>query len=85
MGGILSFLAQSFPPRPTWSADDIPDLTGKVILVTGAPFLRQKSMPGVLNVGVSRVGGNTGVGKETVKVRAPNVPPCLEGSLNPEP
>ncbi|KAI9442851.1 NAD(P)-binding protein [Lactarius psammicola] len=35
MGGTLSALQQSFPPKPTWGVDDIPDLTGKVIIVTG--------------------------------------------------
>ncbi|KAH9046336.1 NAD(P)-binding protein [Lactarius deliciosus] len=35
MGGTLSALQQSFPPKPTWGVDDIPDLTGKVVLVTG--------------------------------------------------
>jgi len=31
---------QSFPPRPTWGVNDIPDLTGKVIIVTGASARR---------------------------------------------
>ncbi|KAI9442859.1 NAD(P)-binding protein [Lactarius psammicola] len=35
MGATLSVLQQSFPPKPTWGVDDIPDLTGKVIIVTG--------------------------------------------------
>ncbi|KAI0341490.1 NAD-P-binding protein [Trametopsis cervina] len=28
-------LCQSFPPKPTFSADQIPDLTGRVVIVTG--------------------------------------------------
>ncbi|ESK86522.1 NAD(P)-binding protein [Moniliophthora roreri MCA 2997] len=35
MGVIQSIFDQIFPPEPTWSPADIPDLTGKVILVTG--------------------------------------------------
>jgi NAD(P)-dependent dehydrogenase (short-subunit alcohol dehydrogenase family) len=35
MGAALSVFEQSFPPKPTWGVDEIPDLTGKVILVTG--------------------------------------------------
>jgi hypothetical protein len=35
MGAYLSILQQSFPPHPTWAVDDIPDLTGKVAIVTG--------------------------------------------------
>jgi hypothetical protein len=36
MGLALSQLTQVFPPKPTFSVDDIPDLTGKVVIVTGA-------------------------------------------------
>lgn len=36
MGVYLSLLSQSVPPKPKFSANDIPDLTGKVIIVTGA-------------------------------------------------
>ncbi|KAJ6496056.1 NAD(P)-binding protein [Mycena sanguinolenta] len=36
MGGFISFIGQTFPPKPKFSVDDIPDLSGKVIIVTGA-------------------------------------------------
>jgi len=32
MGNMMS---QTFPPKPIWSQQDIPDLTGKVMVVTG--------------------------------------------------
>ena len=65
MGGILSVAQQSFPPHPTWAVDDIPDLTGKVAIVTGALTRRL----GVLSAKRNLVAGsNVGVGKETVKV-----------------
>ncbi|KAJ7601752.1 NAD(P)-binding protein [Roridomyces roridus] len=33
--GACSVLGQFFPSKPTWSVDEIPDLTGQVMLVTG--------------------------------------------------
>ncbi|KAK7442478.1 short-chain alcohol dehydrogenase [Stygiomarasmius scandens] len=35
MGNLISYLAEAFPPKPKFTLEDIPDLTGKVILVTG--------------------------------------------------
>jgi len=36
MGLVSSILADSFPPAPHFVEKDVPDLTGKVIIVTGA-------------------------------------------------
>ncbi|EJD45681.1 NAD(P)-binding protein [Auricularia subglabra TFB-10046 SS5] len=36
MYSIYSILEQFWPPRATWSVESLPDLTGKVFLVTGA-------------------------------------------------
>ena len=40
MGQALTHLRwglnQSWPPKPQWTVDDIPDLSGKVMIVTGA-------------------------------------------------
>jgi retinol dehydrogenase-12 len=35
MGNIASLFAQTFPPQSKFSLENIPDLTGKVIIVTG--------------------------------------------------
>ncbi|KAF7978162.1 hypothetical protein HWV62_1344 [Athelia sp. TMB] len=36
MGGFLDLVLQSFPPSSKFKVEDVPDLTGKVALVTGA-------------------------------------------------
>ncbi|KAN0080036.1 hypothetical protein V8E55_009602 [Tylopilus felleus] len=36
MGVAYSFLCEFFPPAPQFTVDSVPDLSGKVVLVTGA-------------------------------------------------
>jgi len=36
MGILFSLVNESFPPKTKFNVDDIPDLTGKVMIVTGA-------------------------------------------------
>lgn len=35
MGIAYSIYTQALPPKPTWGVNDIPDLTGRVMVVTG--------------------------------------------------
>jgi hypothetical protein len=66
MGNMGSVIWQMFPGQPTaWNASNVPDLTGKIALVTGtSDCCRFRSVMFTLTIG-----GNTGTGKETVKVR----------------
>jgi hypothetical protein len=36
MGLILSQIIQLFPPQPKFGVENVPDLSGKVMIVTGA-------------------------------------------------
>jgi hypothetical protein len=32
----IGVFSQFFPPKPTWTAADVPDQAGKVVIITGA-------------------------------------------------
>lgn len=76
MGNAPSFIPLLFPPpKSQWTADDVPDMTGKVVIVTGTvTHLFSMLLDEMLTGGFALSGGNTGVGKETAKVsRFPHV------------
>jgi len=31
----IGYLSLLFPPKPTWTAEDVPDQTGKTVIITG--------------------------------------------------
>lgn len=31
----IGTISQFFPPKPTWTAADVPDQTGKTVIITG--------------------------------------------------
>jgi len=35
MGIIFTVINQNFPPKPKWTAENIPDMSGKTVLITG--------------------------------------------------
>ncbi len=64
---IMSMLTESFPPKPKWTIDDIPDLSGKVIIVTGIQYFNVFSS--IANqICAMLQGGSSGIGLEVSKV-----------------
>jgi len=63
MAKIWEYFAQAFPPKSNFITEDIPDLSNKVIVVTGM----SGHQIGNISCHVF-LGGNSGIGYETVKV-----------------
>lgn len=75
MGSLLSkdegywpIIKGFFPPKSNFSVDQIPDLSGKVMIVTGMWGVDQYSCDGALTLSL-QTGGYVGIGYETVKAR----------------
>lgn len=60
---LFSILSQVFPPKPRWTANDIPDLSGKAGVADHLRALGGNNDAQVYFV----TGGTSGIGKETVK------------------
>ena len=65
---MMSALAQMYPPKSKFSVDQIPDLSGRVALVTGELPPPPPPPPGARLLLTALVGGNVGIGYETCKV-----------------
>jgi hypothetical protein len=68
MGAFLSYY---FPPEPLFAIEQIPDLTGQVIIVTGYAVISHACWFGFPHGRYLFYSGNAGIGRETCKVRVP--------------
>lgn len=69
MGGIISALGEAFPPASKFNVDSIPDLSGKVMLVTGGNTGLLLTLDvHMVSMFVFLTFSCLGIGKETVKV-----------------
>jgi len=64
MAKIWEYFEQAFPPKSKFRIEDIPDLSNKVIVVTGM----SGHQIGNHKLSCIFLGGNSGIGYETVKV-----------------
>lgn len=67
--GTLAYLKELFPPEAKFSVNDIPDLTGKVIIVTGANSGELQPPVPDLKRPLTTLSSPLGIGKETARVR----------------
>ena len=77
MGAFLSLLNENYPPKSKFSIDDIPDLKGQIVLVTGAntgALFTALPSPVVVTNHRQITFAVTGIGKETAKVRGVALP-----------
>src|SRR5882762_152195 len=63
----MGLLAMIFPPASKFNTQDVPDLTGKVMIVTGRSFVVTSNARWRTFTGSKYPGGSSGIGKETVR------------------
>lgn len=68
MGIVLSIINESFPPKSKFNVEDIPDLSGKVIIVTGANTGQYAPSFFHCSSASNYRCFNQGIGKETARV-----------------
>lgn len=74
MGVVLSLINEGYPPETKFTPANIPDLTGKVMIVTGAnsgAYILYNYYPLTVGLALTLFGYVLGVGKETAKVCHP--------------